>query len=88
MSIVNYKLNVKCKCKKCGYELSAALGTDEGAPSEGNISICGGCAAIGKYKKNLKIIPLSKTELEQMKKDYYEDYLELMVMVNLVKSNL
>ena len=78
------------KCIKCGSDLDGFTSVGEEAqPADGDISICFYCASIGKYVDNVtKLEALSETELEKIKQDEPEAYIQLMRISNKIKIRI
>ena len=78
----------KIKCPKCETLVDGFSGiSEEGKPSDGDISICFYCACIGKYAKNVTVIePMSKEALEEFRLESPEFYVQVMVTVKRIES--
>jgi len=87
MAVESYKLtDEKIKCKKCGYVINAAMGDGGRRPKEGDFSVCGGCATIGRYEADNSVTPMSQGALEIMEEHDPEGYMEIQNIVSIVKQ--
>jgi hypothetical protein len=68
------------KCFSCEKTLDrfTAQESPEHTPSEGDISVCAYCSAIGKFNKNLSIVELEDSDFEYIKKNHPEIYMHIL----------
>lgn len=69
-------------CKMCGSPNDGYTAVDNGGeeddrPKEGSLSVCLYCSSIGKFDKDMNIVPLEKEELEYVMTNYPDLYLKL-----------
>lgn len=67
--IKSTRTNKLAKCRMCGYPHEAATSLEGKKPTEGNLSICYGCNEVGKFDKDLNVLPLTFDDKQEIMKD-------------------
>jgi len=81
------KLDVQPICKNCLEVVDAA--TDpfgEATPSEGDLSVCSKCRTIGQYDADMNIRPLMDFELETLRNEHPETYVDIQKIIFILKA--
>lgn len=81
------KTNKNNICKNCNAKLDAGTSLQNHQPKEGDISICIYCLTITTFDSDLNLIPMSKAQLDELKKESPMSYESILQNIRLIKMS-